>query len=117
MMQTVEEKLRKWKKARRKAVKKEKRNIHVFVRGDGYEDLNVMTSAALVVYPADDGKGMVASGGLIGSLSIIDAAAIIVTTFELFDRVLEEHPEIKHIVDDMMNGGAGTQISETEDWA
>lgn len=117
MMQTVEEKLRRWKKARRKAVKKERRHIHVFVGEDGRKDLNVMTSAALVVYPADDGKGMLASGGFLGSLTSIDAAAIMVTTFELFDRVLEEHPEIKYIVDDMMEGGAGTQISETEDWA
>lgn len=117
MMQTIDEKLRKWKKARRKAVKEEKRYIHVFVGEDGRKDLNVMTSAALVVYPADDGKGMLASGGFIGSLTSIDAAAIIVTAFELFDRVLEEHPEIKHIVDDMMDGSAGTQISETEDWA
>lgn len=116
MMQTVEEKLRKWKKARRKAVKEEKRYIHVFVGEDGRKDLNVMTSAALVVYPADDGKGMLASGGFIGSLTSIDAAAIMVTAFELFDRVMEEHPEIRHIVDDMMNGSAGTQISETEDW-
>ena len=115
-MQTIDEKLRRWKKARRKAVKEEKRYIHVFVGQDGRKDLNVMTSAALVVYPADDGKGMLASGGFIGSLTSIDAAAIMVTAFKLFDRVLAEHPEIKYIVDDMMDGGAGTQISETEEW-
>lgn len=98
-------------------MKEEKRHIHVFVGEDGHKDLNIMTSAALVVYPAYDEKGSLASGGFIGSLSSIDAAAIMVTAFELFDRVLEEHPEIKHIVDDMMDGGAGTQVSETEDWA
>lgn len=97
-------------------MKEEKRYIHVFVGEDGRKDLNVMTSAALVVYPADDGKGMLASGGFIGSLTSIDAAAIMVTAFELFDRVLADHPEIKHIVDDMMDGSAGTQLSETEDW-
>lgn len=97
-------------------MKKERRDIHVFVGEDGHKDLDVMTSAALVVYPADDGKGLLASGGFIGSLTSIDAAAIIVTTFELFDRVLTDHPNIRKIVDDMMDGGAGTQISETEDW-